>query len=178
LLLGQIISSSHSYINVEFSSIIKITGQNIFVLGIILFAVGFWGIPTLKEFEWREKMRHLYLIMEGGINVYDQAFITEKGLESDLIAGGISGISSLIQELTKSKERVEVIKQKDLKILLKYGTYITAALLSEEDLEILHSKLKSLVEEFENLFQYVLPDWKGDLEVFSPAKVMVERIFS
>ncbi|MFX0134706.1 MAG: hypothetical protein ACFFDN_13785 [Candidatus Hodarchaeota archaeon] len=95
-----------------------------------------------------------------------------------MIAGSISGISSIIQELTRSKERIEVIKQKDLKILLKYGKFVTAALIAEEDLEILHSKLKMLIDEFETLFQYVLPKWKGDLDVFSPVKVMVERIFT
>ena len=178
LFFGNIIASLHGYINPDHSLTVKAVGHVIFVLGIILFGIGFWGIPSLKEIEWREKMRHLYLINEGGVNLYDQSFMVEEDLESDLIAGSISGISSLIQELTRSKERVEVIKQKDLKILLKYGTYVTVALIADEDLEILHLKLKMLIEEFESLFQYVLPKWKGDLDVFSPVKVMVERIFT
>ncbi|MFX1452727.1 MAG: hypothetical protein ACFFCM_17955 [Promethearchaeota archaeon] len=177
LVLGHITTSFQIHLRTEETMLLKALGHTIYVFGLAFFAIGFWGLPSLKELEWREKVRHLYLINEGGASLYDQSFVTEETLQSDLIAGSISGISSLIQELTKSKERVETIKQKDLKILLKYGKYVTAALIAEEDLEILHSKLKILINEFETLFQYILPKWKGDLEVFSPVKVMVERIF-
>ena len=179
-LFGYLFGSSEPYYVAELGRLIKVTGHTTFVIGIILFAIGFWSIPSIKELDWREKMRHLYIIMEGGANIYDQSFIEEGKTfesESDLIAGGLSGITNLIQEMTKSAERVEVIKQKDLRILIKYGQFVTAALIAEDDLEILHSKLKSLVEDFESLFQYILPEWKGDLEVFSPVKVMVEKIF-
>ncbi len=175
---GYLIASMHPFISVEHSMIVKFIGHMIFVSGIIFFAVGFWSLPSLKELEWRDKIKHLYIILEGGVNIYDHSFIIEDTFQSDLMAGGISGITTLMQELTKSKERAEVIRQKDVQILFKYGKFITAALIAVEDLEILHFKLKKLVDEFEILFQYILPKWKGDLEIFSPVKVMVERIFT
>ncbi|NVM01309.1 MAG: hypothetical protein HWN67_03175 [Candidatus Helarchaeota archaeon] len=180
LVSGYVIASMHPFISLEYSLIIKLMGHTIFVVGIILIAIGFWGLPSIKALEWKEKIKHLFIIFEGGVNIYDQSFIieeTEKTIQSDLMAGGISGITTLMQELTKSKEKAEVIKQKDVHVIFKYGKYVTAALITIEDLEILHTKLKMLVEEFESLFQYILPDWKGDLDVFSPVKVMVKRVF-
>jgi len=101
---GHVIASTHPFISLEYSLVIKLIGHTIFVVGIILFAFGFWELPSIKALEWKEKIKHLFIIFEGGVNIYDQSFImeeTEKTIQSDLMAGGISGITTLMQELTE-----------------------------------------------------------------------------
>ena len=79
--------------------------------------------------------------------------------------------------MTKSKKKLSSIKQGDRNILLEYGDYVTFALLVEEPLEIFPFKLQELLYNFEEFFFEILKFWDGgDVRVFSPAAVLIDRI--
>ena len=77
----------------------------------------------------------------------------------------------------RSDKVLKVVDHQDVKIVFEYGTYSTLALVAFENLRIYHSKLASLIEKFENLFQDTLANWKGETEVFIPSKQLIEETF-
>lgn len=144
------------------------------ILGIGLYTV---KIPPNAELEWHQKIIALLIIhSQKGITLYDYSF-TYKMEESDLIAGGLVGMSALIQEMTKSDTNLQVIQQEKRVILLENGKFVTFALISDEDLQILRKKLNKLAIEFEKLFEKQLIDWKGNIEIFQPAHALIEESF-
>ncbi|NVM53571.1 MAG: hypothetical protein HWN66_07680, partial [Candidatus Helarchaeota archaeon] len=67
---------------------------------IILFYICFL---RFAELEWPQKVHHLYLIhQDNGIALYDHTFIAGGRPDRNLVAGGITGVAALLQELTTS----------------------------------------------------------------------------
>ncbi len=130
------------------------------------------------ELEWPNKIRHLYLIhQEKGVSLYDYSFIKEELKDSQLIAGGISGITALLQELTSSKHRVKIIDLEKLKILIEYGNFIIGALITEENYRILRSKLVQLVKIFEDQNKDYLIHFTGEISEFEKTSLLVDQVF-
>ncbi len=134
-------------------------------------------LPSKEERSWQECIQHLFLIHANGVCIIHYPFIEQEIIDRDLLAGGLTGIIALIQEMTKSAEKTEVISQKDSKMILKYGNYSTVALISSEDLKILHKKLSQFISDFENLFQDFLIEWFGNIDAFKPAERLISRYF-
>lgn len=78
----------------------------------------------------------------------------------------------------QSKQQLKTVDHQDVKIIFEYGMYSTVALVASEDLNIYHTKLISLTTRFEQFFQDVLSQWSGEIEVFLPAKRLIETTFS
>ncbi len=133
-------------------------------------------LPPKKERQWFSKLQQLYVINEAGINLFNYPFIPQKK-DALLVSGGISGLCSLVQELTMSKSELKVIKQENATILLNHGGFVTSALIVTEDLKVLHRKLDAFTQEFEKFFREFFKNWIGDTTIFTPGKVIVERIF-
>ena len=149
------------------------------VISCTLLAIIFLSFETFTEFEWREKMKELFIIAENGASIHHYSFSEKTSSpHPDLITAGLIGVKDILMEMIKSETPLEVADHQDLKIIFKYGSYSTIVLITDENLRIYHSKLALLIERFENLFQDVLPHWGGNLEVFIPTKQLVEEIFS
>ncbi|MFX1450026.1 MAG: hypothetical protein ACFFCM_04225 [Promethearchaeota archaeon] len=145
----------------------------------VIFGIGIYTlkIPPNAELEWHQKIIALFIIhAQKGINLYDYSFGPAIE-ESELIAGGLIGISSIIQEMTKSNTKLRVIKQEQANIILEHGESIVIALISKEDLQILRKKLNSLINKFESLFREQIQDWTGDVSIFRPTKALIEETF-
>ncbi|MHA1783559.1 MAG: hypothetical protein ACTSVE_00020 [Candidatus Helarchaeota archaeon] len=148
---------------------------------LIIFGIGIYTlkIPPNAELEWHQKIITLFIIhLNKGLRLFDYSFrAAELDEQSDLIAGGIVGISSIIQEITESETNLKIIKQEKANIILESGKFATVALIANEDLQILRKKLKTLIKRFEKMFSIQLAKWTGNIETFLPAKVLVEEIF-
>ncbi len=136
------------------------------------------SLPSKDEREWRSCINHLFLIAHTGVCLVHQAFRKEKLVDKELFAGGISGMIALIQELTKSDERIEVFSQKNKKIIIHYGKYLTGALISSKDLKILHQKLEELLYNYEDIFQDYFETWTGEISQFDPGIHLIKRFFT
>ena len=134
-----------------------------------------------SELNWQKRIHHLYLFIPGGTCIYDHPFESEvmdiESISASLVTGGLEGISNMIQELTKKETKLKILEQEDITILLEHGKDITAALITEENLETLRSKLKQLIDELEKHFQTELETFDGDITVFSKAEKCVQKIF-
>ena len=141
----------------------------------------FWYLCFTRfiEVDWPKKVRHLYLIFaDSGICIFDHSFIEEDKMERQLIGGTITGVSGIIQEVTRSKQKLQLLDQGDIKILLEYGTYVIGVLIIEENFRILRKKIKKFVEEFEVQFRTTLQSFTGSLDEFEGTQQLVDEIFS
>ncbi len=144
-------------------------------------------LKTESELNWRKRIHYLCIFLKNGISIYDYTFkskseiprqlIAKEDLEPHLVAGGLSGISALIKELTHSNTKIKIVEQEEMTILLEDGKYLTAALITEENLITLRNKLMQLILDVEDFFQEELEDFTGDLDTFKKIGKFVQKIF-
>ncbi len=142
------------------------------IFGSILLGKGF----QLELFKWFKKIQHIYVMMPSGICIFDHNF-KPIDRDKDLVTSALTGISGVIQEVTKSETKLKTIQQEKAMVLLEYGEYITVAMQTEEELSVLRNKLANFTAEFELFFQDVFSIWEGDTNTFLPAKILIDRIF-
>ena len=181
IILFALGNGAHSRIFKSIEWIYFIGSPILFTLSLIIML--YIIVKQFFELEWPKKIHHLYIFnSRSSITIQSHSFVeevTEEGLlESQLITGGIYGIAAIIKKITKSKRRLRLLDHEDVKIILEYGSYITAALLTEENFGILRRKLKTLVQEFEMQFKDALVDFTGSLTEFENANRLIEQIFS
>ncbi|NVM55296.1 MAG: hypothetical protein HWN66_16435 [Candidatus Helarchaeota archaeon] len=154
-----------------------ITAPLLFIFGniIVLYVL----VKRVIELEWPDKIDHLFIIYSvKGINLYEYSFTEKKLAESDLIAGSISGITGLLQEITKSKRKLKLMDQEDIKIILEYGTYVMGALVTQENFGILRKKLQKLVRLFELKYKDHLKQFSGLVNEYESSQELIEYVFS
>ena len=97
--------------------------------------------------------------------------------DSQLIAGGFSGIQILLSELVKTSESLQLIDYRDVKIMVEQGTNALFVLIIKEESSFLQYKLKLFAEEFQNHFEDLIEHWVGEIDVFTPTRALIQRIF-
>ena len=133
----------------------------------------------IKKTDTFERVRHLYLFTtSGGIIIHDYPFKSlETETEPNLVSGSLSGLSMLIQEITKEKSKVKIIEQEDMTILLEHGKHVTGALITEQNFTSLRRKLKTLIGEVEELHKKDLEKFSGRTHLFSELGAVTEKHF-
>ena len=119
-------------------------------------------ILQAKAEEWKSsiiKFVCIHTVMSA--NLYHRDFKEGPEIDEDLFAGGISGIMSLIKEMTKSNMGTKVIDQEDKKIILESGLYITCILISTMNIDIIQDKLSKICFDIELKFGKQLSNFMG-----------------
>ncbi|MHA1340535.1 MAG: MFS transporter [Promethearchaeota archaeon] len=151
---------------------------NLMTIGLFITSNAVEPLPNKEERLWKESIRHLYIYhTDSGLGICDFSFKVEEKVDEELVTGGLTGISSLISEMTKRDGKLTAIQQENANILFKASKYITAALISDLNLQILHQKLDALVKDFEDFFSIYLEKFNGDVSKFAPAQSLVARHF-
>jgi MFS family permease len=105
-----------------------------------------------KSIHWRKYVDRLYILSNAGVNLFYHNFLTPTNpddTESDLVSGGISGIQSLIKEISHSNQQLNVLDHGDRKFIFVHGEFSTAILIAMEQIPLLHIKLAKFHHEFE-----------------------------
>jgi len=148
-------------------------------LSLIPFVLMKESLPPAEEINWRDEIIHLYVISSGGIIMSHYSFIEDNVADSDLLAGGISGIITILKEIVGSNELLKVIDHEDKKLLFEYDNnqQFLVALLTNKNLNILRTKLKKLTNQIQSVFWEIIRKWDGNIEIFIPIKTMIRNIF-
>jgi len=154
--LGIFITTPSNIANIDILVLIAILIMS--ELSLIPFVLMKESLPPAEEIEWRNEIINLYVISSSGIIMSDYSFKQEVSSDSDLLAGGITGIVTILKEIIGSL--------KDLK-----------SIDHEEDLNILRTKLKKLTSQIHEVFWEILDDWNGNIEILTPIKTMIRNIF-
>ncbi|MHA1384219.1 MAG: hypothetical protein ACTSR3_10755 [Candidatus Helarchaeota archaeon] len=162
----------------------RFLGDLLIIMGISMISLLFVGLPSLNEFEWPNKMKKLIIMYKTGVYIADYNFQGESRKNGEIldlpkiIAGGLKGINELISEIVQSKQKLEVMDHKDVKIIFQYGKYLIAAIIVVEVLDIYRAKMKKLIDYLETLYESYLPTWDGDITQFQIVKPIIKRFFT
>jgi len=152
-------------------------GVGLELIAIILLFAFFISLPPFSEFEWEEKMEQVFIMDKGGVCLFNESFEEEATLMDDaLVAGAITSVNLLLQELTSDKGIV-VINKKGTTIVIFPGKRTYGVIFCTEELNYIKVLLKKFVERFEALYDNVLINWDGNVDVFEPARTIVTEIF-
>ncbi len=149
----------------------------LYVAAIVLFFISF---TRFIELNWPEKIRHLYLTLaEKGLCLYNHSFAGKGRMESNLVTGFITGLISLVQEITQTEKQLKVVDVEDIKIILEHGNKnVVGILMAEANYKILRNKLHDLVERFETEFATELSKFTGSVTEFKRTKELIDEIFA
>jgi hypothetical protein len=161
---------------------IRYVGDFLIIFGILCVSILFIGVPSLAEFDWFKKLKYLSIIHNSGVSIGHFHFNQEEGTDSKsiddlLIAGGLTSITQLVSNITKSERKLDFVDHGDMKILFEYGKYLINVLVVEEPLVILRTKLKRVTEILEMLYSENLEHWDGDLNQFVLLEPIVNAHF-
>ena len=57
------------------------------------------------------------------------------------------------------------------------GKNVTGVAFSKEDLNYIKLLLRNFIERFEIVYEKVLEDWNGEVNVFQPARTIINEIY-
>jgi hypothetical protein len=156
---------------------LRLIGDLLQIVGIIIFSISFTKLPSLSEQNWKDKIDKLFLMRESGICIYYKFFKGAKAIrEEQNISGAINTIKMILQEL--SHDKGEMVIEKEGKVLITYqGKYITGVIIADQNLNSLNFLLKRLIEKVEFLYSNIIRDWDGAMEIFRPIENLTQEIF-
>ncbi len=148
------------------------------LLAATLTTYGFYTIPSFTEFDWPDKIRHLYILNpNGGMCIFQHSFRAESIRDQDLFSGSLMAIQSLMQEMISSDKVLKTIDHEDAKIMFEQSPHAVTIMIADEDLQIVHYKMQEVLKEFEHIFGSIMEHWTGNLDIFSPLKPIMNKIF-
>jgi len=119
--------------------------------------------PTTAIYE--PEIKSLYIIYEDGTPIY--FYVTNNmTIDPTLISGALTGISTLIKEITQTRTGVKKIDYGDGEIILEKGRKITIAAFTVSPTQEMRRKIAKFVKIFEKIYEDVLENWDGDLSKF------------
>ncbi len=159
--------------------------------GFILVSLLVW-MMAMKEFlvskdkKWANTLKNIFVLNKHGVCLYHHNFEHKdlfkeeehSELDEDLISGVLSGVISIISEITHSKKQLRQIQKEEATLLFTYGKYHIIALIVSMELPVLFKKLDEFSREFEQKFSKDLKTFKGNVQRFEPTKFLVVKYFS
>ncbi|MFW9972792.1 MAG: hypothetical protein ACFFDF_21580, partial [Candidatus Odinarchaeota archaeon] len=123
-------------------------------------------------------LEHILVLYKGtGTCIYFKSYGSEQ-IDPELISGFISAISSFGKDLV-SQEDLNEISYGDKMLLLSDGEYIRVALvLGKKASLILRRNLMEFIHKFEKGYNNDLPNWRGQLNIFRDAGIIVDEVLS
>ncbi len=159
--------------------------------GFILVSLLVW-MMAMKEFlvskdkKWANALKNIFILNKHGVCLYHHSFEHKDlfkeeehpELDEDLVSGVLSGVISIISEITHSKKQLRQIQKEEATLLFSYGKYHIIALIASMELPVLLKKLDEFSREFEQKFSTDLKTFKGNVQRFDPTKFLVVKYFS
>ncbi|MFW9988339.1 MAG: hypothetical protein ACFFC3_06770 [Candidatus Odinarchaeota archaeon] len=147
-------------------------------------------ILVSKEKDWAKSLKNLFVLSNSGVCLYNYDFIfksehyeekkeeKECEFDEDLVSGALSGVITIISEITRSSKHIKKIDKEGNHLYFAFGKYHIAVLITSMDLPILNKKLDAFSRAFEQNFSEEIKNFRGNVQVFSPARYMIDRYFS
>lgn len=154
-----------------------IFGMSILFFGLALFGHALATSPALDELDWMKQIVRLYVIQEGGILVYFHEFSETEQSDQFMAAAGISGIQSLMMEITRSQEGLSTLSVGQFEIAFAHGPSFASVLVARKQYTVLVEKVTEFTAEFQQTFGPILPNFSGDLRMFSSASEIIDSVF-
>lgn len=181
-ILSQVLFSATDIPGIDLSG--RMVGDFIQLTGILLLAVAFFFLPSLKEFTWYENLKKLLVIHQTGLCLFGYNFQTKEKLnnsttDEDLTTSLLLSINMITQEITTSSEsQTDVVHTDETVIIFEFGKFCTIALFVWEDSITVRRKVKEFCKKFEESYSVYLKNWSGNTTPFQNAEKLIHEIFS
>ncbi|MEE9379465.1 MAG: hypothetical protein V3V33_15675 [Candidatus Lokiarchaeia archaeon] len=137
-----------------------------------------------KDSKWANTLKTLFVFSRHGVCLYTHNFEKDISLEEgeqideDLVSGVLSGVISIISEITRSKKQLRKIDKEGANLIFTYGKYHITTLIASMELPVLFKKLDEFSREFEHTFDQDLKNFVGNVKTFDQTKFLIEKYFS
>ena len=163
--------------------ILAIVIQAICIISGALMMVYAWKmIPSFDELEWYSNLERLMVFQrKGSLVLYSHEFQVEEqdttSSKNVLASGAISGIQSLLSEITSSKELINIIDHGDKTLYFEHKQEVSFVLFCEDKSREYNTRLSLFATDFMNEYGEKVKNWKGNLNDFEDAKNLVKKNF-
>ena len=167
----------------NFSSLI-----NSFALVILLvWMMSMKEILVSKERNWASTIKILYVFNNTGVCFYSYNFESkdqklyakeDECMDEDLVSSALTGVLSILSEITHSKKKLRRIEKDDDYLYFSYGKNHIATLISSMDLPVLTRKLDNFSKDFEDKFYEDLKQFVGNMTPFESTKYLIKKNFT
>ncbi|MBD3194992.1 MAG: hypothetical protein GF317_08060 [Candidatus Lokiarchaeota archaeon] len=164
---------------------------NAFILVVLLvWMMAMKEFLVSKESKWAEHLHYLYIINPAGVCLYNYNFDAKKSeslenlrdneddIDVDLVSGALSGVLTILSEITKSNKQLRKIVKKGRYIYFSYGKKYIVSLISSMDLPVLLKKLDKFSKDFGERFKEEINNFAANVSVFDDTKILVEHYFN
>lgn len=136
-----------------------------------------------KEKDWASAIISILVFHKNSVCLYDQKFKRNEGelpskLDENVISGALTGVLTIISEITQSKERLRKIDKKGHYLYFSYGKSHIVTLITSMDLPILIKKLDAFSKDFGTKYEKILKYFVGNVSPFEDTKYLVEKYFN
>ena len=136
-----------------------------------------------KEKDWASVIISLLVFHKNSICLYDQKFKRNEGeldskIDENVISGALTGILTIISEITHSKKFLRKIDKEGNYLYFSYGKNHIVTLISSMDLPILIKKLDAFSKDFGTKYEKELKSFAGNISPFDDTKYLVEKYFN
>ncbi|MFX1449540.1 MAG: hypothetical protein ACFFCM_01785 [Promethearchaeota archaeon] len=164
--------------------LIYIFGGFFNVFGLLLFGFSAITLRSMEELEWPQAIKNLYILYKSsGVPIFSYDFLQEKTSEVQvkgpiMIAGGLSGVQTILKEISKSSKNVNYIDHGDFSFMFTHGESVLMILFTKKYLDMLKWKMDHLLKRIESIYKDNLVNFEGDIAPFKGIRVLVEEEFS
>ena len=88
----------------------------------------------------------------------------------------MTSIRMMLQELI-DKRGASIIEKEGKVVIIQSGTLINGVIICDERLNSLQILLNNFIKKVEEIYQGILKQWKGNLEIFQPIDNIVQDFF-
>nr|MDO8118183.1 hypothetical protein [Candidatus Sigynarchaeota archaeon] len=96
----------------------------------------------------------------------------------DLISGGISGLESILKEISSSRKNIRVLDHGDLLLIFHHLKFSTAVAFVERDLVVFREKLAAFHSHFEQLNKDVVIEDAVNVTALKNVDWLIRRYFT
>ncbi len=156
---------------------IRIMGDHLEIFGFFLLFLFFISIPSFSEYDWQDKIDSIYITKKDGLFLYKRSFRrTESDVDQNIIAGMLTSIKLILQELTE-KKGVSIIERENKILIIYPSEYVNGVVICNQNLISVQILLKKFVEKIEAVFLNIFENWSGDVPISSAFEDISKEIF-
>ncbi len=158
----------------------RLTGDIVQFVSVIALSGAIYILPPLSEYDWKGKIKQIFLLTTSGITIFDKNFepsVEKSDTQADFAGSAIIALKMLIETMIKEGKNLESINKTYATISLVYGKNIIGVAVTDKKSPIINAKVKYFVREFEKKFGKTLENFSGSMEQFGTVNELLEKYF-
>ena len=158
----------------------RLAGDGVQFISVIGLSGAIYLLPPLSEYDWRGKIKQIFVITTSGITIFDKNFeqpANTADTQADFAGSAIIALKMLIETMIKEGKNLESINKTYATISLIYGKNIIGVAVTEKKSPIINAKVKYFIKNFEKTFGKSLENFSGSMDYFQNADKILKKYF-